>query len=399
VKGGTLRFHGRGERDSSWSDLARAFPPQDPIEMRYIEYMPFEGTTGAAAPDVPGGGHPRAARDQLELAGGSAWRRPRARLSRPGKNGRAFRGRIGISSSMTEPFCATCIPDAIDGGRALRCACWHEGEIDLRGPDAGRAPRMRSCATDRDGLRAKKPAPRQEAPARGARSFAVHDEHSGIGGLRDGRGRGQLAEKTSTSTIPRAAWPERQEASSSPGRPSRRGLAGDHLRDRQRRSPPHRIAQLPQHALHVGPMRTSVGGLYGTRAAHCPGRAQSATCAHKLDRTRRAPQFFRLARPPARVLNRTLRCALREALPCCSIRDSSAPIGGAENRATLERELRAARAPGASRISAASMATVPDPQSGVTEGLVARMSGGQQEGPRASVSRSGALPAGRASRA
>ena len=83
------------------------------------------------------------------------------------KNGREFRGRIGIISSMTEPFCATCNRTRLTADGHFRWCLLDEGEIDLRGP-------MRAGATDadmarliEDGLRAKKPghAPAEELVA------------------------------------------------------------------------------------------------------------------------------------------------------------------------------------------------------------------------------------------
>ena len=73
------------------------------------------------------------------------------------KDGREFRGSIGIISSMTEPFCATCNRMRLTADGHFRWCLLDEGEIDLRQP-------MRNGATDGDlsalieeGLRRKKP--------------------------------------------------------------------------------------------------------------------------------------------------------------------------------------------------------------------------------------------------
>jgi len=146
-----------GVNDDEVADLALAFALNDPIEVRYIEYMPFEGNHwGEELRMFPA----EAIRARLEeklvlepLGLEETARVYRARL----KDGRPLRGRIGIISSMTEPFCATCNRTRLTADGHFRWCLLDEGEIDLCGP-------LRAGASDADliqlienGLRAKKP--------------------------------------------------------------------------------------------------------------------------------------------------------------------------------------------------------------------------------------------------
>jgi cyclic pyranopterin phosphate synthase len=156
-----------GVNDDELVDLARAFALNDPIEMRYIEYMPFEGNHwGERLRMFPAEAIRARLEDQLELEEIGLAETARVYRVRE-RNGRAFRGRIGIISSMTEPFCATCNRTRLTADGHFRWCLLDEGEIDLRGP-------IRSGATDEelsrlieDGLRAKKPghAPAEELVA------------------------------------------------------------------------------------------------------------------------------------------------------------------------------------------------------------------------------------------
>jgi cyclic pyranopterin phosphate synthase len=99
------------------------------------------------------------------------------------KNGPSFRGRIGIISSMTEPFCATCNRVRLTADGHFRWCLLDEGEIDLRGP-------LRSGATDadlarliEDGLRAKKPG---HAPAEELVALHQGPQHAGRSMIRIG---------------------------------------------------------------------------------------------------------------------------------------------------------------------------------------------------------------------
>src|SRR6202022_1045157 len=98
-------------------------------------------------------------------------------------DGRAVRGRIGIISSMTEPFCATCNRTRLTADGHFRWCLLDEGEIDLRGP-------MRSGATNEelsrlmgDGLRAKKPG---DGPAEGPVALPQGASHFGRSMIRIG---------------------------------------------------------------------------------------------------------------------------------------------------------------------------------------------------------------------
>jgi cyclic pyranopterin phosphate synthase len=137
----------KGVNDDEVVDLASAFAGDLPIEMRFIEYMPFEGN---------GWG------DELEMFPAASIRarlEEKLRLEARGlndggagtamvydafeKNGRPFRGQIGIISSMTEPFCGTCNRTRLTADGHFRWCLLDEGEIDLRAP-------LRADATDDD---------------------------------------------------------------------------------------------------------------------------------------------------------------------------------------------------------------------------------------------------------
>jgi len=137
----------QGVNDDELVDLARAFARDLPIEMRYIEYMPFEGNGwGDALQMFPAAAIRARLEEKLRLE-------PRG-LNEGGagtalvydafeKDGRAFRGQIGIISSMTEPFCATCNRTRLTADGHFRWCLLDEGEIDLRAP-------LREGATDGD---------------------------------------------------------------------------------------------------------------------------------------------------------------------------------------------------------------------------------------------------------
>lgn len=146
-----------GVNDDELVDLALAFALRDPIEVRYIEYMPFEGNHwGERLRMFPAEAIRSRLEERLELEPLGFEETARIYRARQ-KNGQPLRGRIGIISSMTEPFCATCNRTRLTADGHFRWCLLDEGEIDLRGP-------MRAGATDDDlarlienGLRAKKP--------------------------------------------------------------------------------------------------------------------------------------------------------------------------------------------------------------------------------------------------
>jgi cyclic pyranopterin phosphate synthase len=150
----------KGVNDDEVVDLARAFARDLPIEMRFIEYMPFEGNGwGEELEMFPAASIRARLEEEVRLE-------PRG-LNDAGagtaliydafeKDGRPFRGQIGIISSMTEPFCGTCNRTRLTADGHFRWCLLDEGEIDLRAP-------LRSGATDdelalliEEGLRRKR---------------------------------------------------------------------------------------------------------------------------------------------------------------------------------------------------------------------------------------------------
>jgi cyclic pyranopterin phosphate synthase len=135
----------KGVNDDELVELARAFARELPIEVRYIEYMPFEGNGwGETLQMLPAAGIRARLEEGLLLV-------PRG-LNDAGagtaqiydafeRDGRPFRGQLGIISSMTEPFCATCNRTRLTADGNFRWCLLDEGEVDLRGP-------MRAGATD-----------------------------------------------------------------------------------------------------------------------------------------------------------------------------------------------------------------------------------------------------------
>jgi len=150
----------KGVNDDELVDLARAFARELPIEMRYIEYMPFEGNGwGEELEMFPAASIRGRLEEQLRLEarglndGGAGTAQMYDALE---KDGRPFQGQIGIISSMTEPFCGTCNRTRLTADGHFRWCLLDEGEIDLRAP-------LRAGATDGDltglieqGLRSKR---------------------------------------------------------------------------------------------------------------------------------------------------------------------------------------------------------------------------------------------------
>jgi len=156
-----------GVNDDELVDLARAFALADPIEVRYIEYMPFEGNHwGERLRMFPAEAIRARLEEQLSLETVGLEETARIYRARE-KDGRAFRGRIGIISSMTEPFCATCNRIRLTADGHFRWCLLDEGEIDLREPLRAGASDAELTKLIEDGLRAKKPghAPAEELVA------------------------------------------------------------------------------------------------------------------------------------------------------------------------------------------------------------------------------------------
>ncbi len=118
-----------------------------PVEVRFIERMPFAGADGLVpASEI---------RAALAEAVGGAWpggpeRSPTAEVYRP----EGFAGAVGVIPSVTEPFCARCDRLRVTSEGALRSCLSEEGETDLRamirsGADAGALAREMSAAFER----------------------------------------------------------------------------------------------------------------------------------------------------------------------------------------------------------------------------------------------------------
>ena len=150
----------KGVNDDELVDLARAFARELPIEMRYIEYMPFEGNGwGEELEMFPAVSIRARLEEELRLEplglndGGAGTALVYDAFER---DGRPFRGQIGIISSMTEPFCGTCNRMRLTADGHFRWCLLDEGEIDLRAP-------LRAAASDdelavllEEGLRRKR---------------------------------------------------------------------------------------------------------------------------------------------------------------------------------------------------------------------------------------------------
>jgi cyclic pyranopterin phosphate synthase len=164
-----------GVNDDELLDLARAFARDRLIEVRYIEYMPFEGNHwGRDLRMVPAA--EIRARLERELTLQPLGLDETARVYAVREGGKEWAGRLGIISSMSEPFCGTCNRTRLTADGHFRWCLLDEGEVDLRGP-------LRAGATDSDlagiieeGLSRKKPghAPAEEllaAQSHGGRSM------------------------------------------------------------------------------------------------------------------------------------------------------------------------------------------------------------------------------------
>src|SRR5438552_9862856 len=162
-----------GVNDDELVDLARAFARDLPIDVRYIEYMPFEGNHwGEALRMFPAESIRARLEEELELLPRGLDETALMYGARE-RDGRTFQGKIGIISSMTEPFCASCNRTRLTADGHFRWCLLDEGELDLRGP-------LRAGATDGDlaglienGLRRKLPG---HAPA-----AVLHASHRAAG--------------------------------------------------------------------------------------------------------------------------------------------------------------------------------------------------------------------------
>jgi cyclic pyranopterin phosphate synthase len=145
-----------GVNEDELVDLARAFARERPIEVRYIEYMPFEGNHwGRDLRMVPAAAIRDRLAQQLDLH--PLGLDETARVYAVSEGGKQWPGRLGIISSMSEPFCGTCNRTRLTADGHFRWCLLDEGEVDLRGP-------LRAGASDDDltglieaGLSRKKP--------------------------------------------------------------------------------------------------------------------------------------------------------------------------------------------------------------------------------------------------
>lgn len=146
-----------GVNDDELVDLAREFAREHPIDVRYIEYMPFEGNHwGDGLRMFPAASIRARLEEQLVLEPLGLDETALMYQARE-RDGRAFRGRIGIISSMTEPFCATCNRMRLTADGHFRWCLLDEGEIDLRAPLRAGATDAALSALIEDGLSRKKP--------------------------------------------------------------------------------------------------------------------------------------------------------------------------------------------------------------------------------------------------
>jgi GTP 3',8-cyclase len=132
-----------GINDDELPALARTFARDLPVEVRFIEYMPFEGNGwGEALQMFPAAAIRARLDEQMTLEPLGLNETAQIYAARE-KDGTPFRGRIGIISSMTEPFCGTCNRTRLTADGHFRWCLLDEGEIDLRAP-------LRAGATDDD---------------------------------------------------------------------------------------------------------------------------------------------------------------------------------------------------------------------------------------------------------
>jgi cyclic pyranopterin phosphate synthase len=133
----------KGINDDELVALARAFARELPIEVRYIEYMPFEGNTWGEGQGMLAAAEIRARLEQeLDLVPLGLDETAQV-YGAADRGGARWPGRIGIIAAMTEPFCGTCNRTRLTADGSFRWCLLDEGELDLRGP-------LRAGASDED---------------------------------------------------------------------------------------------------------------------------------------------------------------------------------------------------------------------------------------------------------
>ena len=152
-----------GVNDDELVDLARAFARDSDIEVRYIEYMPFEGNHwGETLRMFSAEAIRRRLEEELTLT--PLGLDETAQVYGVSEKGERYAGRIGIISSMTEPFCGSCNRTRLTADGHFRWCLLDEGELDLRQPLRSGASDDEIAALIEEGLRRKKPghAPAEE---------------------------------------------------------------------------------------------------------------------------------------------------------------------------------------------------------------------------------------------
>ena len=131
----------RGVNEDEAADFAR-WAAETPVEVRFIEVMPFDGNGWSRADLVP----MAETRAAIEAALGPL----AACADAPDATARTFRqpgwaGRVGFVASMTAPFCAGCSRLRVTADGALKVCLFGAAEVSLR--DA-----LRAGATDAEVL-------------------------------------------------------------------------------------------------------------------------------------------------------------------------------------------------------------------------------------------------------
>lgn len=129
----------RGVNDAEVPDFV-AFTERRDVEVRFIEYMPFDGNRWAQKKLVP----------YAEMLDAVAARFGAGALERlPGRPSdvaktyavRGFRGRVGFITSMSEHFCAGCSRLRVTADGNLKVCLFDSGEVSLRDAMRGGASR------------------------------------------------------------------------------------------------------------------------------------------------------------------------------------------------------------------------------------------------------------------
>lgn len=128
----------RGVNDDELLDFV-ALTERLPVEVRFIEYMPFDGNEWASDALVP----LREMRGRIEADVELI-----AQDDGPHETAQTFRvpgwpGRVGFVASMTAPFCAGCNRLRVTADGALKVCLFGDAEVSLR-------DRMRAGASDAD---------------------------------------------------------------------------------------------------------------------------------------------------------------------------------------------------------------------------------------------------------